>query len=235
MRKEEFKNATLYCGDCMEILPQINIGGGADAIVTDPPYEIGYETNYRKIMQKPEKITGDDRPPLWCVKPLYETLKEGGALYLCTSFIVFSEWEEEIKRCGFHIKTPIVWDKGNWTAGDLHGDYGNQCELIIFAHKGKHKLKDGRPSNIWKFPRDKAGEHPTPKPVPLMQKCIHNSVERGGLVIDPFMGSGSTGVAAMKEGARFIGIEISEKYFDIACRRIEQEQNQISIFDFMEA
>ena len=56
MRKEEFKNATLYCGDCMEILPQINIGGGADAIVTDPPYGIGYETNHRKIMQKPEPI-----------------------------------------------------------------------------------------------------------------------------------------------------------------------------------
>ena len=82
------------------------------------------------------------------------------------------------------------------------------------------------------MPRDPAGEHPTPKPVALMQRCIHNSVNSGGIVLDPFMGSGSTGVAAIREQCRFVGIEVEPKYFDIACRRIDAADSQVSIFDF---
>lgn len=105
--------------------------------------------------------------------------------------------------------------------GDLTGDYGCQCEFILFAHKGRHNLLCGRKSNIWRVPRDKAGEHPTPKPVALMANCIRNSTNVNDLVLDPFMGSGSTGVAAVQEGRHFIGVELEHEYFDIACRRIE--------------
>lgn len=185
--------------------------GGVSAIVTDPPYGIAYQTGWRKVMDTPDLLANDTEAPLWSVPLMYDKLEDGGAI----------------------LKTPIVWDKGNWTSGDLTGDYGNQCELILFAHKGRHKLKDGRPSNLWRVPRDPAGEHPTPKPVALMSRCIHNSVDKGGLVLDPFMGSGSTGVAAIREGCHFIGIELEPKYFDISCRRIEAEDNQLSIFDFI--
>ena len=160
-------------------------------------------------------------------------LEDTPELYIENLVKIFREVRRALKDDGATLKTPIVWDKGNWTSGDLTGDYGNQCELIIFAHKGRHKLKNGRPSNLWRVPRDPAGEHPTPKPVALMARCIHNSVDRGGTVLDPFMGSGSTGVAAIREGCHFIGIEIEPKYFDISCRRIEAEDNQLSIFDFI--
>ena len=169
-------------------------------------------------MDTPDLLANDTEAPLWSVPLMYDKLEDGGAIYLCAGAI---------------LKTPIVWDKGNWTSGDLAGDYGNQCELILFAHKGRHKLKDGRPSNLWRVSRDPAGEHPTPKPVALMARCIHNSVDKGGVVLDPFMGSGSTGVAAIREGCHFIGIELEPKYFDISCRRIEAEDNQLSIFDFI--
>lgn len=204
------------------------------AIVTDPPYGIAYQTGWRKVMSTPDMLANDSEAPLWSVPLMYEAVADGGAIYLCTRFDVAPIWQQALTDTGATLKTPIVWDKGNWTSGDLTGDYGNQCELILFAHKGRHTLKDGRPSNLWRVPRDPAGEHPTPKPVALMSRCIHNSVNKGGVVLDPFMGSGSTGVAAIREGCHFIGIELEPKYFDISCRRIEAEDSQLSIFDFME-
>ena len=175
MKVEKFEKATLYCGDCREIMPQI-VRGGVNAVITDPPYGISYKTNHRKVMETPKMLANDNEAPLWCVPMIVEKIIDGGALYLCTRFDVAHLWQEAITAAGATLKTPIVWDKGNWTSGDLAGDYGNQCELILFAHKGRHTLKDGRPSNLWRVPRDPAGEHPTPKPVELMRRCIHNSV-----------------------------------------------------------
>ena len=231
IKVEQFEKGTLYCGDCREILPQIC--GGVSAVITDPPYGINYQTGRRKVMDTPDILANDDKAPLWSVPLMFDKLEDGGAIYLCTRFDVAHQWQQALTNAGATLKTPIVWDKGNWTSGDLVGDYGNQCELILFAHKGRHRLKDGRPSNLWRVPRDPAGEHPTPKPVNLMARCIHNSVGKGGTALDPFMGSGSTGVAAIREGVHFIGIELEQKYFDIACRRIEAEERQITMFDFI--
>ena len=231
MKKEQFRTSTLYFGDCREILPEID--QEVQAVITDPPYGISYHTNRRKIRETPEMILNDATAPLWSVQLMYEKLEDGGAMYICTRFDVAHQWQEAMRDAGAKIKTPIVWDKGNWTSGDLIGDYGNQCELILFAHKGRHELKDGRPSNLWRVSREPAGDHPTPKPVGLMARCIHNSVNKGGFVLDPFMGTGTTGVAAIKNGCKFIGIELDTKYFDIACRRIENEEKQASLFDFM--
>lgn len=229
--KEQFRTSTLYLGDCRDILPEID--QEVQAVITDPPYGISYHTNWRKIRETPEMLLNDVTALLWSVQLMYEKLEDGGAMYLCTRFDVAHQWQKAMRDVGAKIKTPIVWDKGNWTSGDLTGDYGNQCELILFAHKGRHKLKDGRPSNLWRVPREPAGDHPTPKPVELMARCIHNSVNKGGFVLGPFMGTGSTGVAAIKNGCKFIGIELDTKYFDIACRRIENEEKQVSLFDFI--
>lgn len=225
MRIECFENAKLYLGDCREVLPLI---GEVDEIVTDPPYGIGYITNRRKVLETPPMLANDNTPPLWSVPLMVNRLKENCGIYICTRFEVAPLWQQAIVDSGATLKTPIVWDKGNWTSGDLRGDYGNQCELILFAHKGRHLLKNGRPSNLWKIPRERAGEHPTPKPVALMRNCILNSSERGDWILDPFMGSGTTGVAAVQSGRKFVGIEIEERYFDIACRRIEETEKQTS-------
>jgi len=92
------------------------------------------------------------------------------------------------------------------------------------------RVRDGRDVNLWRIPRPVFGDHPTPKPVDLMGRIIRNSSDRDDVVLDPFMGSGTTGVACVKLGRKFIGIEIDRKYFDIACRRIEEAYAQPDMF-----
>ena len=109
-------------------------------------------------------------------------------------------------------------------------DCGAQVEIFIFAHKGRHKLRGKRIANFWHIPRDPAGDHPTPKPVNLMERMITHSTDAGDAVLDPFMGSGSTGVAAINLGRKFVGIEIERRYFDMACERIDKANSQGRLF-----
>jgi site-specific DNA-methyltransferase (adenine-specific) len=227
MKTETIGDAVLHMGDCRDVLAGL---GTVHAVVTDPPYGISYKTNYRKRLATPEMLNGDEDAPLWFLPLAEPILADGGAVYVCTRFDVAPEWMAAIRGCGLELKTPIVWDKTNHTAGDLEGDYGNQTELVLFAHKGRHLLRHGRDVNLWRIPRPPAGDHPTPKPVDLMARMIRNSTDHGDTVLDPFMGSGATGVAAVKQGRRFIGIEIEQKYFDMSCRRIEEAAKQSDLF-----
>jgi DNA modification methylase len=221
MRVETIGLATLYLGDCREVLPNVK----ADAVITDPPYGIAYVSAWRK-QGKTKMLVSDDDAPTDTVHGMADALNDGGALYLATRFDVAALWNDAIRAAGLTMKTPVFWDKGNHTSGDLDGDFGAQVEIFIFAHKGRHKLRGKRLNNLWHVPRDPASDHPTPKPVRLMEKMIAASTDLGAAVADPFMGSGSTGVAAVRMGRRFVGVEIEQKYFDIACRRIEQAQQQ---------
>ena len=226
-RCEVIGDAELWLGDCREVLGSIR---DAAAIVTDPPYGVGYVTNRRKVSATPAAIQNDSDAPLWCVDMIAKSCIDGGAIYLCTSLGVQVKWEDAVRDAKLTLKTPIIWDKGIWTAGDLTGDFGNQVEIVLFAHKGRHQLRAGRISNLWPIPRPPAGEHPTPKPIGLMARCIECSTNIGDLVVDPFMGECPTGVAAMRLKRRFIGIEIDSRYFSTACRRIEAEARQGKLF-----
>lgn len=219
-------DARLILGDCREVLPTLS---SVDAVITDPPYGISYVSAWRKHA-KTKAIIGDDCAPTDTVQMMACVLNEGGALYLATRHDVAAKWTDAIVDAGLIMKTPIYWDKGNHTSGDLEGDYGSQVEIFIFAHKGRHKLRGKRLSNLWRVPRDVAGDHPTPKPTRLMEKMILASSDADGVIIDPFMGSGSTGVACVQAGRQFIGIEIERRYFDIACERIARAQAQGQLF-----
>lgn len=225
------EGVTLYLGDCREILPTLTaLVGKVHCVPMDPPYGISYQTNHRKVMDTPEMLQGDQEAPLWCLGLAESLLASSGALYVCTRFDVVPIWMAAIRSCGLTLKTTVVWDKTNHTAGDLEGDYGNQTELVLFAHRGEHKLRGGRDVNLWRIPRPPAGDHPTPKPVDLMARMIRNSTDAGDLVLDPFMGSGTTGVAAVKMGRRFVGIEVEPKYFDLSCKRISEAAKQGDMF-----
>jgi DNA modification methylase len=226
MRVETIGDATLYCGDSFALLPTL---GQADLVATDPPYGIAYVSARRK-RGPTEMLANDDDAPVEIVPVLASALRDGGAMYLATRFDVAAEWNTAIRSAGLDLKTPIYWDKGNHTSGDLEGDFGSRVEIFLFAHKGRHKLRGKRLANLWHIPRDPAGEHPTPKPVKLMERMILCSTDPGGVVFDPFMGSGSTGVACVNIGRRFIGIEIEPRYFDIACERIRAAYAQGRLF-----
>lgn len=111
--------------------------------------------------------------------------------------------------------------------GDLDHEHGRQTEIALFYPGYSHDFPGKRPTDVIRAPRTRNNFHPTEKPVQLMSAFVHWT---RGIVLDPFMGSGTTGVAAVMAGRRFVGIELNETYFDIACRRIEQAQRQADLF-----
>ena len=146
------------------------------------------------------------------------------------------------EEAGFIFQQLIVWDKGNTTPNKW---YLNCYELILMLRKGKaKKINKMGCKNILRIPNImRVKQHPTEKPVDLMKLLVENSTNEGEIVMDPFMGVGGVGIACKRTNRGFIGVEIDEKYFNIAKRRIEENIDyipekvavgQMSIFDFME-
>ena len=210
-RREVIGDATLYLGDCLDILPTLP---KADAVITDPPYGMAFQSNHREL--KHEKIANDDGPELFswaCSIPAEH------------SRYVFCRWDG--LRASPMPKSCITWVKNNWSMGDLEHEHARQTEVALFWPGPKHDFPEGRPADVLQWPRSGNELHPTEKPIGLMERFVRWT--RGG-VLDPFMGSGTTGVACMNLGRKFIGIEIEERYFEIACERIENAQRQARMF-----
>ena len=204
-------NATLYLGDCREVLPTL---GKVDAVITDPPYGIGKDGQVRTTGgnggRKAHEFLGwDSERPSKAVFDAILTASDDiiiwGGNYFADILPATGKW--------------LVWDKGQrinqsdgelaWTSyhGALRIKVMNRVELLV----------DGT-------------EHPTQKPVRLMKWCISEARNNPQTILDPFMGSGTTGVAAVQMGRKFIGIEREPKYFEIAVRRIEEAQRQGDMF-----
>jgi site-specific DNA-methyltransferase (adenine-specific)/modification methylase len=208
-RVEQIGAATLYLGDCLEILPTL---GRVDAVVTDPPYGIG-ETNARNLSRARGAYARDYGHFDWDQSPCSQ---EQIAL-----MIAVSDWQI-IFGGNFFVLPPatcwLVWDKMN------SGDFAD-CELAWTNLKKAIRRIQYRWNGMIRQNNEPRGDHPTQKPVGVMEWCLTH-IPDAQTILDPFMGSGTTGVACDKMDRKFIGIEINEKYFDIACRRLEQEHSQ---------
>lgn len=206
--------ATLYLGDCRDILPTL---GKFDAVVTDPPYGIGYSGGI----------------------PV-----DRGASRTKNGNIEAINWDEEPFDPSPWLSWPcILWGAnhyaqrlphGRWLAWNKLGakEPWDQFSDVEFAWQNK-RAADKIFSHLWKgLCQAGQGEkrfHPTQKPIALMKWCL-GFLPFAHTILDPFMGSGTTGVAAVQMGRDFIGIEREERYFDIACRRIEDAQRQGDLF-----
>lgn len=215
----------ILLGDCLTLLPSLE-EGSIDLIVTDPPYGISYYTNYpiSKELREESRMIGDEKSnPKW-FSEMYRVLKVGSACYVFANFKSFARTSRLMKRAGFTLKTPLIWNKDNWGSGDLKGDFANKVELIVWGTKGRHLLSGRRDHNVLDFKRPPTLRHirlhPTAKPVDLLEFLISKSSKEGDLVLDPFLGSGSTAVAARNLGRRYIGIEIDKRFYDIAIARL---------------
>ena len=197
---------TIYHGDCREILPSLP---KVDLVLTDPPYGIDYQSAWRIDWQRKAKIQGDNAFPLW----MFEELKPSKAMF------VWCRWD--ILAILPPPKSFIVWDKGNHSMGDLEHEYGRQWEAIAFYPSLEHKFIY-RPKDIISVMRIAPDKlvHPNEKPVELASKIL--SANEGNLILDSFMGSGTTLRAAKNLGRKAIGIEIEERYCEIAARRMAQ-------------
>jgi DNA modification methylase len=208
-RCEVIGDATLYLGDCLDILPTL---GKVDAVVTDPPYGIGAGTGIGKVTKEGSDFRAakqwDEAPPS---KETFDALLSVGDQHIFWGGNYF-----DLPPC----KCVLVWDK-------------IQPEKFTLAMLEMAWTSLDKPSKMWRWKSQSINggdpkHHPTQKPTGLMEWCINYT---DGTILDPFMGSGTTGVACMNLGRKFIGIEIEPKYFDIACERIDQAQKQMRMFE----
>lgn len=199
----------IYCADCLDILPRIP-DKAIDLVLTDPPYGMKFVSNHRTIKYDP--IVGDDRFPI-------EILLELIQMSQCATYI-FCRWNNLINLELPKPKSVIAWVKNGSGMGDLDHEHGRAWEACLFYNGLNHKFIKRIPDVLW---ADRTGNnwHPTEKPVNLLMKLI--SCNNGDLILDPFAGSGTTGVAAKQLGRKFILCEIEETYCAIAVERLRQE------------
>lgn len=215
----------LVHGDCIEELKKL-ADGSVDCVVTDPPYGISYVSNFRTVESEVVKSvandTIEDAVMLWnnTCAILERKMKADSHLYCFTSWKVYPYFVNIISKY-FKVKNCLIWEKNNWSMGDLDGNYAEQYEMVIFATKGNRKLNGGRDTNILHFDRvaNSSLLHSCEKPVDLLSFLIEKSTDGGELVADPFMGSGSTMVAAKNVGRQYWGCELDEDNYRIACGR----------------
>lgn len=207
-------------GDCLEIMKSMP-NDSVNMILTDPPYGINYSSNRRTKTEKFDTLKNDcNDNRLLAYSDFARILKNNSVA------IVFASWKnsvvdiQELQKY-FDIKNIIVWFKGGGGIGDLKHTLSTDYELAIVCHKGKCRLRGKREGSVWKFNKVNPSKmlHPTEKPTDLLAHMIEKYTDENDVVFDPFMGSGSTGVAAAKTKRNFIGIELDDKYFEIAKRR----------------
>ena len=210
-RYERIGDCDLYLGDCLEVMPTLGRFDGV--VITDPPYGINHSTNQASSWRG-KKIIGD-----------IDTSLRDSALREFANVAAFGSWKtpplHETKGC-------LVWDKGPASGmGDLSFPWKLSWELIYIRGRAWSGLRDegilrGHVQVSWE---SKGRSHPHMKPTSLVKALILKALT-AETILDPFMGSGTTGVACVQLGRKFTGIEIDPDYFDIACRRIQAAVNE---------
>ena len=200
--------------------------GSVDAVVTDPPYGIDFESGGQKGVSRAvlRGIRNDKMPYIWWLPFVADALRDGGCLACFTRWDVQETFVRAIALTGMTVRSVIVWDKGAHGMGNLRQQFAPSHESIIFATKGAFSFPGKRPSDVMRAQKVPASRlsHPNEKPVELIEDLVKDVCPVGGTVLDPFMGSGSTGVACARAGMRFVGVELDEDYFDLSRRRIEE-------------
>ena len=251
--KVEIGLATIYLGDCADILKSIGI---FDVVITSPPYnKAGYEGFIRKRHEKDSWAQrnvdyGDDPEKDFLAENEYQELQiktlneiwshlsDNGSLFYNHKIRIANhkashpiEW---LLKTKFIFRQQLIWDRSNSPAvAPIR--FLPTTELIFWMTKLQKQPNFNRSKElafkgeVWKFMAEENPLHPAPFPIDLPQNILKN-IEGDITVFDPYMGSGTTGVAAVKMGQKFIGIEREQKYFDIACERIENAQRQERLF-----
>jgi len=222
----------LILGDCLDVLRTLE-PGSVDAVVTDPPYGISYQSAWRtdKRLWKP-KIANDRSPFVWWLRDAAGALAPGGCLLCFCRWDVAEAFRVAIGWAGLKVRGQIVWDRLGHGAGDTAGSPAPCHDLVWYATKGRRVFHGSRPKSVVRAMRlaGAALSHPNEKPLGLLVGLVESYAAPGGTVLDPFMGSGTTGVACVRTGRRFVGVEISPEYYEIAERRIAAEQAKTPLF-----
>lgn len=239
----------LFHGDCLQLLPQFP-RNSIDVIFADPPYFLsnGGITCHAGRMVSVNKgkwdvshgIEESHKFNLAWLSECQQVLTKNGVIWVSgTAHIIFSVGFA-MQQLGFKILNDIIWFKPNASPNLSCRYFTHSTETVIWAaknQKSKHtfnyelmkQISNGKQMrNLWEIsppqPREKAyGKHPTQKPLKLLERILLASTNEGDVVLDPFNGSGSTGIAALRLGRKYIGIEVSEEYLNLTIKRLEDE------------
>ncbi|RIK91753.1 MAG: hypothetical protein DCC73_14925 [Proteobacteria bacterium] len=231
-------------GDCLEILPALT---GVDHIICDPPYEATlHEANKKNTLGRKfaryDGGRGFQQIDFASIDAIREPFVIAAAAKCKGWFIAFctpegvARWADCVNASSMKYKRACVWVKPDSTP-QLNGQgpaQGAEHFVCAWGGAGYARWNAGGKRGVYTHCVNgplRQGEHPTEKPVALLAEIILDFTSPGQVVCDPFMGSGTTGIACSDLGRKFIGIEISEKYFDLACRRIEGARRQQKLFE----
>lgn len=241
MREEIIGDCRLILGDCLEVMEFLD---SVDHVITDPPYEDEYQETKAKIKRTDgRKMAGDtfsDALGFLGISTIRGQLCEKVSKINNGWFIGFCiaegvrPWRDSLQQVGFKYDTALAWIKPD-AMPRFNGQgaaRGFECAVTSWCGKGHRKWNAGGKRGVYTHcvNTDRQGEHPTEKPLPLMVEILKDFTRPGETILDPFMGSGTTGVACVKLQRKFIGIELNEKYFDLSCRRIEEAYKQPDLF-----
>lgn len=203
-----------------------------DLLITDPPYKTTSRGNagntggmfQKKINKQGKVFKHNSIEPIEYIPEFYRILKDGSHCYIMTNHINLQNMINTATESGFSFIKCLIWNKGNKITGQY---YMSQFEYILFLRKGKGiKINNCGTADILNVPNKKLKDennnnlHDTEKPVELMEILVGNSSKENEVVMDPFMGIGSTGIACKNLDRHFIGIELDEQYYNIANKRI---------------
>lgn len=242
---------TLFGGDAVEVMRDMK-AASVDLIVTDPPFRVisggtgsRLADRFKGVdIQRPTGILAKNDGKIFkhndvkssdYLPECYRVLRSDRDCYVMTNNLNLRTTLNDAEKCGFKFHGLLTWNKNTCTPSRW---YMKDLELVLYLYKGAARPINN-PGDKQSFPcdnpRDK--QHPTEKPVELMQRYIGNSTKRGWKVLDPFMGSGSAGVAALNAGCRFIGVEIDRAYLKVAQRRLAaaNDNEQINSEDAIRA
>lgn len=223
-------NVKLYQGDCIESIKNVD-GGSVNLVLTDPPYNIARKNNFHTMGRAGIDFGEWDKG-----FDLFSYIKEiPRVLHKDGSVIIFNDWKNlgDIARCceenGLVIKDMLRWEKANPMPRNRDRRYVTDYEVAVWCTNAKAKWTFNRQSDAYDRPKYSGGltpasektGHTTQKPVYLMEQILETHSNQGDVVLDMFMGSGTTGVACKNKGRSFIGMELDLDYFESAKKRIE--------------
>ena len=215
---------TIYHGDCREVLA--DLGDVAGVVVTDPPYSSGGFQEAGKSAGSVGTRSGDSialdnlstRGYQRLLRSVFRHCNQADEVYLFTDWRMWTPASDAIEEAGWRVRNMLVWDKLTMGMGL---PWRNQHELIVYGKRTPASMRDGKHGNVLQARRTGNDLHPTEKPLDLCQTILGNAGD--GTVLDPFMGTGTTLLAAKLLGRRAVGIETEERYCEMAARRLAQE------------
>lgn len=242
-RREVIGDCTLYLGDALEVMDTLH---DVDALITDPPYCSGAATEAGRGAATHQGLRsetirsgrfswfGSDNMTTAGLCELLRAMCVRAPIPDTGSILAFCDWRmvtmlaPAMESAGYRLRNLLVWDKGHFGTGT---GFRPQHELILHLTRRAPKFYSASVGNVIRCARvGRDRDHPTQKPIDLIGELAEVVCPKDGIVLDPFMGSGSTGIAAVLSGRGFVGIECDKGHFDIACRRIREAYAQPDMF-----